>query len=59
MRLVVYGRESIAELGQLVESKFASVVNKKLAVPHFSGHLVLFWRSRQPSSLGLECMKFL
>lgn len=39
MRLVVYGRESIAELCNLVESKFASVLNKNLPAPEFSGTL--------------------
>ena len=50
MRLVVYGRESMAELGQLVESKFGSVVDKKLAAPYFSGNLSSLKKGVLPSA---------
>jgi len=37
MRLVVYGRESIADLEALAVAKFSAVVDKGLEPPHFSG----------------------
>ena len=42
MRLVVYGRESLCELKQLVRSKFAAVVNRGLKASKFpGGHLFM------------------
>ena len=37
MRLVVYGRESLRALEELVRSKFAAVVNRGLGASKFPG----------------------
>ena len=55
MQLVVYGRESLCELEQLVQSKFATVVNRGLTVSHFPGGALPLTPSYKPleaSSVG-------
>lgn len=37
MRLVVYGRDSVADLARIVQAKFGPIIDKKLEPPSFSG----------------------